>query len=121
MRFSLLLLARPPCPIEWSSSFLFSPLLLLIYRFVDSAAAVANAGSCPNVKVLDTLDLSRYPGIWYEVASQNLAFLSSCKCSVYNFTCTSTGCASFDDHFTCNKDVSKPGSDYDLVTFLILS
>merc|ERR1711907_258944 len=75
----------------------------------------AGASSCPNVKVLPTLDLARYPGIWYEVASQNLGFLSSCKCSVYNFTCTSDGCGTFDDHFTCNKDPAKPGSDYDLV------
>merc|ERR1711907_89311 len=38
--------------------------------------------------------------------------LSSCKCSVYNFTMT--GSDTFDDHFTCNSDVTKPGSDYDV-------
>ena len=84
------------------------------------AAAAPLRLTCPSYEELATpyaahLDASRYEGFWYEVASQNLPFLSSCKCSVYNFTCTSNGCASFDDHFTCNKDVSKPGSDYDLV------
>merc|ERR1711907_712220 len=77
--------------------------------------ACVQAGSCPAVKVVDKLDLQRYPGIWYEVASQNLGLLSSCKCSVYNFTCTTPDCSTFDDHFTCNSDVSKPGSDYDVV------
>merc|ERR1711904_78224 len=78
-----------------------------------SSLAFAGAASCPNVKVASTVDLSRYPGIWYEVASQNLALLSSCKCSVYNFTMTSAN--TFDDHFTCNSDVTKPGSKYDVV------
>jgi len=87
---------------------------LLSGLFLLGITAV-NASSCPNVKTLDTLDLTKYPGIWYEVASQNLPFLSSCQCSVYNFTCTSASCNTFDDHFTCNKDASKPGSDYDLV------
>merc|ERR1719238_727598 len=80
-----------------------------------AGATLASASSCPAVKVVEKLDLKRYPGIWYEVASQNLAFLSSCTCSVYNFTCTDSSCATFDDHFTCNKDPAKPGSDYDLV------
>ena len=76
----------------------------------------ASASSCPaNVTVVSKLDMTRYPGIWYEVASQNLGLLSSCKCSVYNFTCTAAHCATFDDHFTCNKDVSEPGSDYDVI------
>merc|ERR1711907_17857 len=87
----------------------------LVCLLLTGALAAAYAASCPTVKVLDKLDLNRYPGIWYEMASANLPFLSSCKCSVYNFTCTAADCSTFDDHFTCNKDVSKPGSDYDLV------
>merc|ERR1712100_747170 len=77
--------------------------------------ALVHAKSCPNVKVDQSLDLKRYPGLWYEVASQNLGFLQSCKCSVYNFTCTEASCGSFDDHFSCNSDVSKPGSKVDIV------
>ena len=89
--------------------------LLLVAACLICSATWASGRSCPSVKVLDSLDLKRYPGIWFEVASQNLAFLSSCKCSVYNFTCTTETCSTFDDRFTCNKDVSKPGSLYDLV------
>merc|ERR1711990_930648 len=89
-----------------------SPTALTLAACLSSLLAFASAASCPNVKVTN-VDLSRYPGVWYEVASQNLALLSSCKCSVYNFTMT--GAATFDDHFTCNDDVAKPGSKYDVV------
>merc|ERR1711990_137028 len=89
-----------------------SPTVLTLVACLSSLLAFASAASCPNVKVTN-VDLSRYPGIWYEVASQNLALLSSCKCSVYNFTMTSAN--TFDDHFTCNSDITKPGSKYDVV------
>lgn len=57
---------------------------------------------CPtDVKVLDSLNLTRYEGIWYEVASENLAFLSGCSCSRYNYKLT--GAQTYDDHFSCTK------------------
>lgn len=70
-----------------------------------SVAALLSVGAsttCPsNVKVLDTLDLHKYPGVWYEVASQNLAFLSGCSCSRYGYKMT--GAQTFDDHFSCTS------------------
>merc|ERR1719480_140313 len=79
----------------------------MLRAFAAAATWHAVSGAtCPSgVKVLDTLDLNRYPGIWYEVASENLGFLSGCSCSVYNFTMT--GPTTFDDHFSCT-DHGKP-------------
>jgi len=60
------------------------------------------AASCPKgVKVLDTVDLNRYQGIWYEVASKNLQFLSGCTCSRYEYKMT--GAQTYDDHFSCTR------------------
>lgn len=61
-----------------------------------------DAASCPTgIKVLDNVDMDRYPGIWYEVASENLAFLSGCSCSQYDYKMTSK--QTYDDHFSCTK------------------
>merc|ERR1711976_991593 len=60
------------------------------------------AAKCPTgIKVLDSLDLERYPGIWYEVASENMDFLSGCSCSQYHYQMT--GKQTFDDRFSCTK------------------
>lgn len=68
----------------------------------------AAAASCPTgVKTLDTVDLAKYPGIWYEVASENMAFLSGCSCSRYDYKMT--GKQTFDDHFSCTKN-GKPAA-----------
>lgn len=60
------------------------------------------AATCPaGIKVLDTVDMTKYPGIWYEVASENLEFLSGCSCSRYHYQMT--GNQTFDDHFSCTE------------------
>lgn len=70
---------------------------------VSALVGGAAAAQCPkDIKVLDTLDLKRYPGTWYEVASENLPFLSGCSCSVYDYKMT--GAQTFDDHFSCTTD-----------------
>merc|ERR1711971_1072943 len=45
--------------------------------------------------------MGKYPGIWYEVASENMEFLSGCSCSRYDYKMTGT--QTFDDHFSCTK------------------
>merc|ERR1719174_492256 len=73
-----------------------------------SLAICADSASCPTgVKVLDNLDLNKYPGIWYEVASENLGFLSGCSCSRYDYKMT--GKQTFDDHFSCTQN-GKPSA-----------
>lgn len=66
-------------------------------------ALLASVGAkCPaNIKVLDQVDLQKYEGTWYEVASENLSFLSGCSCSRYDYKMT--GAQTFDDHFSCTK------------------
>jgi len=71
-----------------------------------------DGASCPsNVKTVDTLDLTKYEGVWYEVASENLGFLSGCSCSRYEYKMT--GAKTYDDHFSCTKN-GKP-SDISLM------
>mmetsp|Transcript_48427 Transcript_48427/g.103758 ORF Transcript_48427/g.103758 Transcript_48427/m.103758 type:complete len:197 (-) Transcript_48427:257-847(-) len=66
-----------------------------------------DGSSCPSgISVVPNLDLSRYEGTWYEVASQNLGVLSACSCSRYLFKMTSDD--TFDDRFSCTKG-GKPG------------
>lgn len=66
------------------------------------------AYNCPsNVKVVSDIDVSKYAGIWYETASQNLPFLDGCSCSRYNFTMT--GAQTFDDYFSCTKGGKSDG------------
>merc|ERR1711879_301469 len=63
-------------------------------------AGGVTSDSCPaGVKVLDNVDLVKYPGTWYEVASENLSFLSGCSCSRYVYKMT--GAQTFDDYFSC--------------------
>merc|ERR1719263_878279 len=75
---------------------------------VFSVAAYAVSAKCPaGIKVLPTLDMKKYPGTWYEVASENLSFLSSCSCSRYDYKMT--GAQTFDDHFSCTQN-GKPSA-----------
>merc|ERR1712187_305331 len=46
-------------------------------------------------------DMDKYPGVWYEVASENLPFLASCSCSRYDYKMTSK--QTYDDHFSCTS------------------
>mmetsp|Transcript_80895 Transcript_80895/g.182517 ORF Transcript_80895/g.182517 Transcript_80895/m.182517 type:complete len:199 (+) Transcript_80895:83-679(+) len=73
-----------------------------IAMFTASAFLGCSGSKCPKgVKVLDTLDLKKYEGVWYEVASENLAFLSGCSCSRYDYKLT--GAQTFDDSFSCTS------------------
>lgn len=73
-------------------------------------ASYATSDSCPSdVKVLDSLNLEKYAGIWYEVASENLGFLSGCSCSRYDYKMT--GNQTYDDRFSCTKDGKPAGID----------
>eukprot|EP00930_Biecheleria_cincta_P103533 TRINITY_DN95535_c0_g1_i1.p1 TRINITY_DN95535_c0_g1~~TRINITY_DN95535_c0_g1_i1.p1 ORF type:complete len:198 (-),score=33.52 TRINITY_DN95535_c0_g1_i1:82-675(-) len=75
-----------------------------------SFVVAATAGSCPSgINVVPGLDVSKYEGTWYEVASQNLGLLSACSCSRYLFSMTSNN--TFDDHFTCTKSGNPRGID----------
>ena len=65
--------------------------------------------TCPSYDELATpyaahLDTSRYEGFWYEVYSHNVALVSSCHCTRYNFTMQSA--TTFTDDFTCRKKSS---------------
>lgn len=74
----------------------------LIRACLISALGCWATANCPSgVKVLDTLDMKKYPGTWYEVASENLSFLSGCSCSRYVYTMTSA--QTFDDKFSCTR------------------
>merc|ERR1712039_507331 len=53
--------------------------------------------------------MGKYPGIWYEVASENMDFLSGCSCSQYHYQMT--GKQTFDDHFTCTTKGKPSGMD----------
>jgi len=67
-----------------------------------SVGSTAGFGCPAGVKVFENLDMQKYPGTWYEVASQNLGLLSSCSCSRYEYKMT--GDLTFDDRFTCTKN-----------------
>lgn len=83
---------------------------MLIVGVLASLATSVTGFGCPaGVKVLDTLDLEKYAGTWYEVASQNLGLLSSCSCSRYEYKMTSDH--TFDDRFTCTKGGKADGLD----------
>lgn len=84
--------------------------ILTIFAVVGLAAGFG----CPNVKTLtkEELDLQKYAGTWYEVASQNLGFLSSCSCSRYQYKMT--GESTFDDRFSCTKAGKADGIDLTL-------
>lgn len=70
----------------------------------------SSGSSCPaGVKVVEGLDMEKYPGTWYEVASQNVGLLSSCSCSRYEYKMT--GALTFDDRFTCTKGGKAGGLD----------
>ncbi len=65
--------------------------------------------TCPSYEELATpyaahLTLSRYQGFWYEVYSHNVALVSSCHCTRYNFTMQTP--TTFTDDFTCRKKSS---------------
>eukprot|EP00927_Polykrikos_kofoidii_P067257 TRINITY_DN62769_c0_g1_i1.p1 TRINITY_DN62769_c0_g1~~TRINITY_DN62769_c0_g1_i1.p1 ORF type:complete len:196 (-),score=35.84 TRINITY_DN62769_c0_g1_i1:147-734(-) len=73
-------------------------------------AFTAIAASCPSgIAVVQNLDVNKYEGTWYEVASQNVGLLSSCSCSRYLFKMTSA--STFDDRFTCTKGGKPAGID----------
>lgn len=82
---------------------------LVVVTFSVLGSPVAGWGCPAGVKVLESLDFEKYAGTWYEVASQNLGFLSSCSCSRYEYKMT--GEQTFDDRFTCTKDGKADGLD----------
>eukprot|EP00928_Gymnodinium_smaydae_P082796 TRINITY_DN66086_c0_g1_i1.p1 TRINITY_DN66086_c0_g1~~TRINITY_DN66086_c0_g1_i1.p1 ORF type:complete len:211 (+),score=20.47 TRINITY_DN66086_c0_g1_i1:40-633(+) len=81
-----------------------------IVALISLAFSSFVAAKCPkDVKVVDTLDLTKYAGVWYEVASENLGFLSGCSCSRYDYKLT--GAQTYDDHFTCTRNGKPSGID----------
>eukprot|EP00128_Syssomonas_multiformis_P009933 Colp12_sorted_trinity150504_noHs@9250 len=60
--------------------------------------------SCPSYSTLATasaasVNLEKYQGIWYEVASKNIPGTGSCHCTQYNFTLETA--TTFKDDFFC--------------------